>query len=144
MLNALRENWWFNGNLVGEDVRFPLFFSVVEATNPVRKLSSCFAVAALKRIRLVIFAFLVLFVAVLNKENFAELAEGRDGAAASSLPKGLMTFTNGGPQLLPRYCYEILPRPVFVEAPLGRFAKAFGDIGEVIPVTFPSREFVKA
>src|ERR1022692_882208 len=144
MLDAQREDGWIDVDLVRKDIRLSLLLRIVEAANTGGKLRRCFTIAALKRVRLAVFAFRVFLVAVLDEDDLAELTERCDGAAASTFPKGLMALTNGSAQFFAGHCGQVLPWLVLVEAPLRRFSIALGDVGEVVLIAFARRVSIEA
>ena len=102
MFNDLREDRWFDADFVGEDVRLQFLLVGIELVDAGGEFVGCFFTAALEGVRLAVFALGILLVPVFDEDDFAELAESGDGAPASTFPKGLVAFADGGAEFFPR------------------------------------------
>lgn len=144
MLHALRENGRIDVDLVGEDIRLLYLLVSVKPVDADGQRLGALAVAALESVGLAIRAIQILFVAMLDEDDFAELPESRDRATPPAFPKGLVAFSDGGAQFLARNGGKVLAGFVFVKAPFGRFAIADRDVRRDISVTLARRKFVEA
>ena len=102
------------------------------------------AIATLKGVGFAVFALWILFVAVFDEDDLAELAKGGDGAAPATFPKCLVALADSRAQFLARNGGKVFAGLVFVEAPFGRFAIAHGDVGHDVLVALARRKFVEA
>ena len=109
-------------------------------------------IATLEGVRLAVGAAEVFFVAVFDEDDFAELAKGGDGAAASAFPEGLVAFADGGAEFLARDGGEVgggdtralfHAEAAFVETPRGWLAVAHGDVGDDVAVALASGVFLE-
>ena len=75
-----------------------LFF--VEPFDAVGEAGSSFSITALEGVGFASLSRQFLFISVFDVNDFGEFAEGGYRAATPSLPKGLMTLANSGPQFL--------------------------------------------
>ena len=95
MLHTLRKDRRLDVDFVGENVGLKVLLSFVELVDALGQFFGTFAVATLEVVGLAILAVGVLFVAMLNENDLAKLAEGGDGTATAPFPKRLMALANG-------------------------------------------------
>lgn len=79
VFDALRQDRRVDVDAVGENVRLAGLLGVIEAVNALGEVRGRLAVAALEGVGLAVLAVGILLVAVLDEDDFAELAEGGDG-----------------------------------------------------------------
>jgi hypothetical protein len=102
MLDALRKDGRLDVDLVSEDIRLQFLLSDVELVDTGGEFVGGLLATALEVVGFAVLTVVVLFVAVFDEDNFAEFAEGGDGAAAATFPKGLVALTDGGAGFLTR------------------------------------------
>jgi hypothetical protein len=113
MINALGENGRFDIDLVSEYIRFDVLLGFVELENSFGQVVGAFTVAALEVVWLAVFTFGILFVAMFDEDNFAELAKGGNRTTTPAFPKRLMTFTNCGAKFFSRHGDKVFAENIF-------------------------------